>query len=302
MSWVLKRVPPDFSYPLGAVWIGYLNPHYRACSQCPECGGTGLSEPASRFADQWYGYAPFDPRSTGSQDFSASNPVVQARARQIVGRHASRALVDLEAQRLAEYYNDQWCHHLSQEDVEALVAARRLPEFTHRPLNEEQAAAMAPGSYWTKEPNGYHPSAEEVNKWSIGSVGHDAINRSVCIEARCEREGVAYCCAECNGSGDQWESEEDRLAAEAWEREEPPTGEGYQVWETVSDGSPVSPVFGEPEALAAWLAEHKKEVANYEQWLGFIRGPGWAPTAVGNFAGIKSGVAAIQPTTKGPSR
>ena len=42
--------------------------------------------------------------------------------------------------------------------------------------------------------------------------------------------------------------------AEAWEWTEPPTGDGWQMWETTSEGSPMSPVFATPEELAAWLA------------------------------------------------
>ena len=37
---------------------------------------------------------------------------------------------------------------------------------------------------------------------------------------------------------------------------DPPEGEGYQVWETVSEGSPVSPVFASAEELVEYL--HKE--------------------------------------------
>lgn len=33
---------------------------------------------------------------------------------------------------------------------------------------------------------------------------------------------------------------------------EPPTGEGYQLWETTSEGSPQSPVFPSLDELCAW--------------------------------------------------
>jgi len=33
----------------------------------------------------------------------------------------------------------------------------------------------------------------------------------------------------------------------------PPTGTGWQVWETVSEGSPISPVFPDREGLIGWL-------------------------------------------------
>lgn len=47
---------------------------------------------------------------------------------------------------------------------------------------------------------------------------------------------------------------------------------GWQMWEDVSDGSPMSPVFETPEELAKWLADSKasasgRMTASYEQWL-----------------------------------
>ena len=62
----------------------------------------------------------------------------------------------------------------------------------------------------------------------------------------------------------------------------PPKGNGYQLWETTSEGSPMSPVFSSPEELAVWLEYNKISsfgtmTRSYDQWLDFIKGPGWAP-------------------------
>ena len=40
---------------------------------------------------------------------------------------------------------------------------------------------------------------------------------------------------------------------EQWEPTDPPTGDGWQLWQSVSEGGPVSPVFAEREGLVAWL-------------------------------------------------
>lgn len=45
------------------------------------------------------------------------------------------------------------------------------------------------------------------------------------------------------------------------ERREPPSGEGWQVWETVSEGSPVTPVFPTAESLARQLKTADAQVA-----------------------------------------
>ena len=38
--------------------------------------------------------------------------------------------------------------------------------------------------------------------------------------------------------------------------QEPPAGEGYQLWETTSEGSPLSPVFSSLEELCAWASDN----------------------------------------------
>ncbi len=78
------------------------------------------------------------------------------------------------------------------------------------------------------------------------------------------------------------------------ERSEPPEGEGWQLWETVSEGSPVSPVFESAEQLADWMSHPDRET----RWvpkptaMAFIEA-GWAPTFVSTAAtGLVSGVEA----------
>jgi len=51
---------------------------------------------------------------------------------------------------------------------------------------------------------------------------------------------------------------------------EPPTGEGYQLWETTSEGSPQSPVFMTLDELCAWCEENATTFADNgataEEW------------------------------------
>lgn len=83
---------------------------------------------------------------------------------------------------------------------------------------------------------------------------------------------------------------------EKWECQDPPSGEGWQMWETVSEGSPISPVFATPEKLAQWLADTGASTfgsmtAPYDVWLKMIVGSGWAPSAVAlPGVGLVSGV------------
>lgn len=69
----------------------------------------------------------------------------------------------------------------------------------------------------------------------------------------------------------------------------------YQMYEDVSEGTPISPVFATAEELAHWLADNKANAgagrtATYEQWLRVCKG-GWAPSFVyGPETGLISGV------------
>jgi hypothetical protein len=291
----IKRVSLGFDWPLNKVWKGFLAPDWPARHDCPACEG-GYSAEAKLFNDKWYGHVDFDPRETDSLPFSPSDRCIIARASHNIGSDAGKSVAGLsEAMRLASHFNRGRCHHLSQDDVDALVEAGRLMEFTRRPRTQEQADALAAtGGYWMKEPNGYHPTANEVNQWSIQGFGHDAINQWVCCTAHCARLGVSSTCSHCGGAGVIWDSPEAEAEAEAWEATQPPEGPGYQLWETTSEGSPISPVFEAPELLATWLTQNDNTITrgrSFSEWLAFITGPAWAPTLISGPSGeVVSGV------------
>jgi len=93
-----------------------------------------------------------------------------------------------------------------------------------------------------------------------------------------------------------WASPEANDTEDDWQPEEPPVGEGYQLWETVSEGSPITPVFKTPEELAAWLVANDTSLTRdttFEEWCRMISGPGWAPSMVIDKNGLMSGVKAM---------
>lgn len=261
MSREVKRVPMDFDWPLKKRWHGYVNP-YRV-PRCVPCEGTGRSPEARKFDDQWSGEAPFDPVEYGAKPLTLGHPEIQALARENVRRAphyygSGEAAVRREAGRLFGLFKGSWCHHLIQADVDALLAAGRLCDLRR---------------------SGAEVTPDAVNAWSIRGMGHDAMNQHVCLVARCEREGVERLCASCGGSGEDWPDEESKARCEAWRRTDPPAGAGWQMWETTSEGSPISPVFASPEGLANWLADTKASAfagagASYEVWLRMIQGHG----------------------------
>ncbi|WP_053638203.1 hypothetical protein [Streptomyces sp. NRRL F-4707] len=283
-------MPVDFDWPLNKVWEGFLSPDRFDGTPCPDCEN-GYSPQAQNLYDLWYGKLPFDPASTGSTPWRHDSPAVRAFAERNLSNApdfygTGDAALTREAQRLADLFNAGWSHHLSQDDVDALVAGGRLYDFTHY---------VVPGKGWQPKVPPVMPTAAEVNEWSLGGMGHDSINAHVVIKARCEREGVADTCPTCKGHASLERYEGQRAEAEAWEPTEPPTGDGWQLWETVSEGSPVSPVFATADELAGWMSDPERG----NRWVPgdvarkFIE-DGWAPTGVVTPGrGYQSGVEAV---------
>jgi hypothetical protein len=62
-----------------------------------------------------------------------------------------------------------------------------------------------------------------------------------------------------------------------WRSKAPPKGAGWQLWETTSEGSPVSPVFATAEELATWCESNATTVgdgrASRAEWLKMFSTP-----------------------------
>lgn len=283
----IKRVPVSFGWPLNEVWEGFLMPDRLNGEKCPDCKN-GYSSHAQHLFDLWYGYEPFDPATTGSTPLRADTPVVRAFAERNVERApeyygVGEAAIGREAQRLADLWNGCWSHHLAQEDVDALVAADRLWDLT-RTCSREKG--------WQKIEPPVTLTAEQVNEWSLHGFGHDSINAGVVISARCRREGVPDVCSRCQGHAYVEVYPGQRADAEAWKPTDPPAGDGWQLWETVSEGSPISPVFATAEELATWMSDpaRGRHWVPAETAAKFIA-DGWAPTFIGTAeTGVVSGV------------
>lgn len=286
MSRQLKRVALTFNWPLHKPWTGYLNTLAQAAVPCPACRGTGLTQLAHHLHEQWYGNAPFRPEDRGSTPFQSNHPAVLAKAKRNTLR--TQSACDEEALRLCGLFNDAWMHHLNEADVAALLAANRLTRFTH---------TWSPAGKWAPKTPAYTPTPQEVNEWSIDGFGHDATNCCVCVQSECLRQHQSYFCAHCAGESRVWPFPDDKRAADQWKPTEPPPGAGYQMWETVSEGSPISPVFVTPEGLATWLAENRAgsvdEGTTADQWLAMIAHGDQSPSVVMTENGMQTGVQAL---------
>lgn len=182
-----------------------------------------------------------------------------------------------------------WRNNITQDEVDALAKSGRLIDFTHR---------FVRGQGWVKKKPEQIPLAKDVNVWAKSGVGHDVVNMSICVETRARRLGVYGLCEHCNGDGNIWLDPKYENLCDEWEPTEPPSGNYYQMWEDVSEGSPMSPVFETPELLASWLASNGasafgSQTATYEEWLAMIVDSGYAVCGVFRDGVIMSGVAAL---------
>lgn len=182
-----------------------------------------------------------------------------------------------------------WCEAITQDEVQALLDAGRLHDFTHD---------WVAGKGWVPKDCFVVPKAEEINRLyrERGPRGgvfiHDSINSHICVETRAKRLGVYGLCRVCDGHGYVWHSDKVKALAEAWcdeEQYDPPEGEGWQVWETVSEGSPVSPVFPTADACVEWVVSTGVSRGAAEK---FVKGTGWAPSMVLTDVGVVSGIEA----------
>lgn len=87
----------------------------------------------------------------------------------------------------------------------------------------------------------------------------------------------------------------------------PPKGDGWQLWETISEGSPITPVFATADDLVdhmcrpdpkespiPWDTGYSREAAE-----NFVKELGWAPSLVVSSVGVQGGVEAALTTKQG---
>lgn len=106
---------------------------------------------------------------------------------------------------------EHWNDKITQDEVQALVDARRLYDFTH---------TCTPGEGWKPNDPPVVPTAAEVNEAQSGPrrgfMGHDAINRSILTAARLKRLGLPKDCPTCDAHGSVYTEPEAHLNLVVW--------------------------------------------------------------------------------------
>lgn len=184
-----------------------------------------------------------------------------------------------------------------------LMLANEAPARKNQRLGSSRRGELHP---WLQSMN-YRPRvppSDDIIELTSGlagrmpsAMGHDSIDYWHAADAIVAAAGldpeVWGICTTCHGEGVTERYEGQHAEAEAWVPYGPPAGECWQLWETVSEGSPVSPPFATPEELAVWMSSLPRDdmsFAEYETALAFITGPGWAPSMVMTGGKVFSGL------------
>lgn len=292
MGRVVKRVRLDFDWPLNTIWQGYVMPAELQAAPCRTCDRTGLNPATKALSDDWYDFA-----RTGRR----------------------------------------WCDKLTQDEVDHLAHEGRLWRLTHvflerptRPMAREEMLAFIARNHpsadpvdflaralengmierdgaeyrqlrgWVRRPGAANPTAHQVNtEFARGLFGHDGINQGLMVRYRAQKLGIWGLCETCGGKGIVFRDEGHREAHDAWEPQDPPAGPGWQVWETMSEGSPISPVFADPERLVDWLCGggYPEDAARR-----FVFETGWAPTFVLSGREVREDIEGLRKTRARRSR
>lgn len=281
MSREVKRVPRSFDWPLKQVWHGYLMPDDLDEVPCPTCGPAAqVLDPFETYGD---GYTPA--------------------AREIANTYYPHQVEALGLPRSVA-----WHDKLTEDEVDMLVSERCIaPEcwdrIDHDKPYEIDTHGFPIAFTWVRNSTPA-PTVEQVNAFQRGGSVDAASsrNRMLLIRHRCHRLGITIDCPTCGGDGTIEAYPGQRADAENWARTDPPSGTGWQLWETTSEGSPVSPVFATGEELARWLTTkeggkavgfgHYCEPLTISEARGFVNA-GWAPAMIGNPGGIHDGAAYV---------
>ena len=225
-----------------------------------------------------------------------------------MGRELKRVPLDFDwplKKRWDGYLNPYWKHHcpekdktcvmgntagkawleailrlllLAADDAECPEEYRKDRTWPHPYLQKMATAPQTQGEHdketrcWTRLPTLIPPTPDiaEIVQGLAGREGCSSSNlwavsrRIISAAGLTEDWGV---CPVCGGHA----VHPDYLERyEAWEPTEPPEGEGYQLWETTSEGSPASPVFESLDKLCAWCEKNATTFASFtttkEKW------------------------------------
>jgi hypothetical protein len=157
----------------------------RESKRCEVCGGSGYHPDAQWVAESFYGHStPFRRPTFNERQASLvmasfggeqwDKKVSGFPSEDVLARYGSEFRKFCESMRDGD---GEWHDKITQDEADALLAHHRIRD---------------------EEPK----DAKSINIAQHGrGFGHDAINRSILVDRRCERFGIPKTCLECSGHG-----------------------------------------------------------------------------------------------------
>ena len=262
MSLTLKRVPLDFDWPLRKIWQGYENTLDDGGVRCTLCNGDGMTPECRFLHETYYRHNINDTGFFGA--FIGTNMVAVPDAAEL--KHMGwpdRIIQNIEWARKAGFTSlTHWSDKLDEEDIRLLAKAKRLDEVH-----------IFRRGKWIKPKSASQITPDDINRFIGMYKGSISGFEWAGTKRRLRKMGAKHACGACKGKGHVYHDIAKKKAYDRWKRTEPPKGPGFQLWETVTDGSPISPVFESGLELATWAEEHPKdcnESHTLQVWLKMI--------------------------------
>lgn len=243
----IKRVALDFDWPLSKVWEGYLMPDSLYSKPCTDC----------------------------DNGYTAGGAWLMTLAHRL-----TMLADDAEREQPLGRALHPW---LAQDQYPPVWRDRTLP--TEHQFYSQYV--VRPSTDIIDLVNGLEESAGRHYDNSIHGLGRSTTDAYCIASAIAKAAGMPEdwgVCKTCDGDARLEAYPGQAEDQEAWDPTEPPSGDGWQVWETVSEGSPISPVFADREDLVQWLmspayswgTSHPLTRAQAENFVDSA----WAPTGV----------------------
>lgn len=215
----IKRVALNFNWPMKERWIGFLLPNKYREVTCTACYGSG-STPAMQWIE----------RMALMLDQLVKDVEVQAKGEPMHPWLAEDSYPPVD--RTKELYRSgMWVTY------EPIRPSEDILEFAQALIKDDE-----------------NERRRTLQRGPMSENRHTFSRAFLRLAELPEKWGW---CPTCVGHGTVEQYEGQRAEGEAWEPYEPPEGEGWQVWETTTEGSPISPVFATREELIEFLMSDK---------------------------------------------
>lgn len=273
----VRRVPLKFDWPLNEPWKGFINPHHKPC---PENNKTCFNGETA--AGAWLSAIVRLLMCAGGDGLRT----IECRERGQAYPHPY--LVEFE---LAPTFGPP--EDLKGPDLYVWLTLQ------NRPGNRADYVL---------------PATPELAQLTAGLAGRSA-DRLFAMHDACDHWSAVKKIRKAAGMKKGWgvcpvckgECIDPAVKAKynRWRPKSPPKGKGWQLWETVSEGSPITPVFPTAEGLIDHMCQPATGEDRRMPWdhgwsrevaTKFVMECGWAPSMIGGPGGTVDGVTGIVQT------